>query len=337
MPSKDQHGDPLNGEIIMTNGLHCSALNQRGAVLPWLLVVLLLVAAGVAGWYGWQYLQTNASDNDQLLIEIDRLALKQQEQREQYNGQALQLAERLNGIDHMLDERDRQFAEMQEGGVRRWLVGEAEALASLAGQRLLLTADLAATRRLLEGADATLARVSDPQVLVARKALAVDIEKVRGAEQIDIAALVLRLSAMQELVAELAVPALPLTPEADHALPQEPQWWQSVLYSLPIRIQHDPAGAALPLDVTQAALLRLTLEGSLQQAQLALLQARPQVYYAAIDQAAKLIRSRFASKDARAQHLLASLAELREEAVHQALPEIGAGLAAVRALKAGAQ
>jgi len=321
----------------MRNGLQCGAFNQRGAALPWLLVVLLLAAGGGAGWYGWQYLQASTADNDQLLVEIDRLASRQQEQREHYDGQALQLAERLNGIDHSLAERDRQLAEMQEGGVRRWLVSEAEALASLAGQRLLLTADLAATRRLLEGADTTLARVSDPQVLLARKALATDIEKVRGAEQIDIAALVLRLAALQELVAELAVPALPQTPQADHALPQQPQWWQSLLHSLPIRIQHDPAGATLPLDATQAALLRLTLEGSLQQAQLALLQARPQVYRAAIDQANNLIRSRFASQDARAQHLLASLAELREQAVDQALPEIGTGLAAIRALKVGSQ
>jgi uroporphyrin-3 C-methyltransferase len=316
---------------------HGTPAQLQGAALPWLLIVLLLIVIAGGGWYGWQFSTQLVEGRSTLAAELDRLAMAQQQQRERYDGQATQLVERLNSIDHSLDERDRQLAEMQEGGVRRWLVSEAEALASLAGQRLLLTADLAATRRLLEGADTTLARVSDPQVLVARKALAADIEKVRGAEQVDIAALVLRLAAMQELVAELAVPALPQEPQADHALPQEPQWWQSLLYSLPIRIQHDPAGTALPLDATQAALLRLALEGSLQQAQLALLQARPQVYRAAIDQAGALIRSRFTSKDPRAQHLLTSLAELRDEAVDQALPEIGAGLAAIRALKVGPQ
>ncbi|MCC1497411.1 uroporphyrinogen-III C-methyltransferase [Alcanivorax sp. 1008] len=318
----------------MTTGRR-DAFSQRGAALPWLLVLLLLVAAGGAGWFGWQWLNTSAADVDELLVEIDRLTLVQQEQREQYDDQVLLLAERLNGIDRMLEERDRQLQEMQQGGMRQWLVGEAEALASLAGQRLLLTADLAATRRLLEGADATLARISDPQTLTARRALATDIEAVRGAEQVDIPALVLRLAALQELVDELAVPALPVQPQADQALPDDALWWQRLVHSLPIRIQHDEQAAPLPLDATQAALLRLALDGSLQQAQLALMQARPQVYDAALDQADRLIRSRFAGNDSRARHLLASLADLRDQAVHQALPEIGSGLAAIRALKAG--
>ncbi|MEE4249651.1 MAG: uroporphyrinogen-III C-methyltransferase [Alcanivoracaceae bacterium] len=318
----------------MTTGRR-DAFSQRGAALPWLLVVLLLVAGGGAGWFAWQWLEAGAENVDELLVQVDKLALVQQEQREQYDDQVLLLAERLNGIDRMLEERDRQLQEMQQGGMRQWLIGEAEALASLAGQRLLLTADLAATRRLLEGADTTLARISDPQVVNARRALATDIEAVRGAEQVDIPALVLRLAAMQELVAELAVPALPAQPESQQALAPDAVWWQRLLHSLPIRVEHDPQDAPLPLDATQAALLRLSLDGSLQQAQLALMQARPQVYDAALDQAENLIRSRFAGSEPRARHLLASLADLRDQAVHQALPEIGAGLAAIRALKAG--
>jgi len=93
----------------------------------------------------------------------------------------------------------------------------------------------------------------------------------------------------------------------------------------------------LPLDAQQAALLRLSLDNSLQQAQLALLQARPQVYQAALDQADALIRNRFDASEARARHLLSSMNELRQQAVAQALPEIGAGLAAIRALKMGPQ
>lgn len=314
---------------------HGTPAQLQGAALPWLLVILLLLVTVGGGWYGWQFATQLADDRSSLMTEIGRLTVTQQEQREQYDDQVALLAERLNGIDRMFEERDRQLADMQEGGMRRWLIGEAEALASLAGERLLLTADLKATRRLLEGADATLARISDPTILNARRALAADIEAVRGAEQIDIPALVLRLAALQELVGELAVPALPVEPQAEYALADDAVWWQRLLHSLPIRVQHDPEGAPLPLDATQAALLRLSLDGSLQQAQLALMQARPAVYDAALDQAESLIRSRFVASEPRARHLLASLADLRDQAVHQALPEIGAGLAAIRALKAG--
>ena len=317
---------------------HGTPARTQGAALPWLLVMLVLVAAVVGGWFGWQFVEKLADQRSALLMQIEQLTATQQQQREQYDDQVALLAERLNGIDRMFEERDRQLTAMQEGGMRRWLVGEAEALASLAGERLLLTADLKATRRLLEGADATLARISDPKVMAARRALAVDIEAVRGAEQVDVPALVLRLAALQALVAELTVPALPAaTPTAGNALPADADWWQRLLHSMPIHIQHDPIGAPLPLDAQQAALLRLSLDNSLQQAQLALLQARPQVYQAALDQADALIRSRFDPSEARARHLLSSINELRQQAVEQALPEIGAGLAAIRVLKVGPQ
>lgn len=317
---------------------HGTPAQLQGAALPWLLIMLLLGVAVGGGWYGWQFAAQLADERSALMAELGRLTVAQQQQREQYDDQVALLAERLNGIDRMFEQRDRQLTAMQEGGMRRWLVGEAEALASLAGQRLLLTADLKATRRLLEGADATLARISDPKVTAARRALAVDIEAVRGAEQVDVPALVLRLAALQSLVAELTVPMLPVAaPAPDDALPADADWWQRLLHSMPVRIRRDPVGTPLPLDAQQAALLRLALDNSLQQAQLALLQARPRVYQAALDQADDLIRSRFDASEARARHLLSSLNELRQQAVEQALPEIGAGLAAIRALKVGPQ
>src|SRR5690606_17283726 len=130
----------------------------------------------------------------------------------------------------------------------------------------LLTADLAATRRLLEGADATLARISDPRVVPARRALAADIEAVRAAEQVDVAALVLRLAALQELVAGLVVPVQAAVPEPVPEEHAEQSWWQSLIASLPIHIERDVSLQALPLDAQQAALLRLALDNSLQQA-----------------------------------------------------------------------
>mgnify|MGYP006143994221 CR=1 FL=1 len=322
---------------LMTNRLLPGVSLQRGAALPWLLMLVLLAGAVAAGWYGWQLTGELADERSELMAELQRLNISQQQQREQYDDQVALLAARLNGIDQMLEDRDRQLTALQEGGMRRWLIGEAEALASLAGERLLLTADLAATRRLLEGADATLMRISDPQVMAARRALAADIEAVRGAEQVDVPALVLRLAALQELVAELAVPALPEEPVSEEIVDEQSSWWQRVLYSLPVRISRDPLNSPLPLDAQQAALLRLALDNSLQQAQLALLQARPQVYQAALDQADALIRSRFVPSHARARHLLSSINELRDQAVQQALPEIGGGLAAIRALKTGPQ
>jgi uroporphyrin-III C-methyltransferase len=309
--------------------------SQRGAVSPWWLVMVLLLALGGVGWYGWQWLDNEHQMRVAMQAELDRLTRDQEEAEASFRQQGAEIALRIDTLDRMIDERDQQWRAMQEGGQQQWLMSEAEALASLASQRLLLTADLAATRRLLESADMALTRISDPAVITARRALAIDIEAVRGAEQVDVAAVVLRLAALQQLVAELAVPAQPVLPEPAEPLPAAPTWWQRLLHSLPIRIQRDPGQSVLPLDQQQAALVRLALDNSLQQAQMALLQARPSVYHAALDQAERLLVGRFPGTDPRARQLRAALDELRTEAVQQALPEIGRGLTAIRDLKAG--
>ncbi|MFN3713729.1 MAG: uroporphyrinogen-III C-methyltransferase [Alcanivoracaceae bacterium] len=309
--------------------------SQRGAALSVLLWLILAAAIGFLGWQGWRHIELAGQSRDQLATDLQELAGQYEELALQCEERDEVLAERLSSVDRLLDDQTRQFKALQEGGQQNWLMGEAESLASLAGQRLLLTADLVATRRLLESADAALSRISDPAVMPARRALAVDIEAVRGAEQIDIPAVVLRLAALQLLVAELAVPAAPVVIEPVRSLPESPTWWQRLLHSLPVRIQRDGDQSILPLDQQQAALLRLALDNSLQQAQLALLQARPAVYLAALEQADRLLVSRFPLADARVRQLRTALDELKTEAVHQALPDIGRGLAAIRDLKAG--
>jgi uroporphyrin-III C-methyltransferase len=311
-----------------------TSISQHGGALPWFLLFVLLLAALAGGWHGWQAMEHSQAAQGKTTLQLDSLLQAHEESVRAQQQQANLLQERLNTVERMLDDRDRQLKAMQEGGQRNWLLGEAEALAALAGQRLLLTADLAATRRLLESADKTLARINDPEVVTARRALAEDIEAVRGAEHVDVVALVLRLAAMQSLVAELAVPVVAEEPRAVVPLTEDALWWQRILHSLPINIQRQQ-DTPLPLDQQQAALLRLALDNSLQQAQMALLQGRAAVYHSALDQAEALIRSRFAPGDPRARHVLASLTELKEEAVHQALPDIGEGLAAIRQLKAG--
>ncbi len=169
------------------------------------------------------------------------------------------------------------LTDLKSGGQRLWLINEARALASLASQRLLLTQDALAARRLLKAADETLARLDDPAVLPARKALALDMETLSGASQVDVQGMVLRLGALRELVVELAVPA-EASPERETPDVDQP-WWQDVLDRMPVTVRRHEGAVPLPLSGEQASLVRLTLDGSLQQAQLALMQGalRPMV------------------------------------------------------------
>jgi uroporphyrin-3 C-methyltransferase len=224
------------------------------------------------------------------------------------------------------------LTDLKSGGQRLWLINEARALASLASQRLLLTQDALAARRLLKAADETLARLDDPAVLPARKALALDMETLSGASQVDVQGMVLRLGALRELVAELAVPAEASPPERDTPDVDQP-WWQDVLDRMPVTVRRHEGAVPLPLSGEQASLVRLTLDGSLQQAQLALMQGRAEAYGQAVENARSTLEQWFRDDDPRAAQMQATLKEMGGASVAQALPQIGNGLAAIEALK----
>ena len=307
---------------------------QQGAAMLKLVFILLLTVVGASGWLAWQTLTPLLDRYQSALAQVAVLEQQQAEQKNLIDQRHAWVRQQLDDVAVEFSQRDEQLKAMQDGGQRHWLLGEAEALASLAGERLLLTADINASRRLLESADNTLARVADPATVPARRALAQDIEALRGAGQVDLVAVVLRLSALQELIADLAVPAKALVLDEPEALPADVSWWQRLLHSMPVRVTSLDS-APLPLDAQQAVLVRLALDSSAQQAQLALLQSRPVVYRQALQQLITMAQTHLPAGDPQVRQLISSAGELKSEAVEQALPEIGAGLAAIRALRAG--
>ena len=66
-----------------------------------------------------------------------------------------------------------------------WLLAEAEYLARLARQRLQTERSVKSPLALLESVDAILSQIDDPNLLVARNAVAEDITKLRLVADID--------------------------------------------------------------------------------------------------------------------------------------------------------
>ena len=311
---------------------HRAFHRQQGLSLwPLLIVLIVLAALAAAGWWGWQQWRVLEQDRRASQGEISdlRSELNRESQR---RDRALQEIRESQDRIEAARARDREaLADVRQGGQRLWLINEAESLAALAGQRLMLTGDAEAARRLLQAADQTLARLDDPQALPARKALAVDIEKLNGARQVDVEAMVLRLGALQALIPELAVPERQAPPAEETE--QDAGWWQRLLNHLPVTVRRHEGEVPLPLTETQAATVRLTLDASLQQAQLALMQRRVRAYRQALDNAAAMLNQWFQEDQGRVRQMRAALEELGGQQVEQALPEIGAGLDAVRGLK----
>lgn len=312
--------------------LFISPRSQAGKALPALLIVLLLGGIAAGGWWGWQYYQQLVKAKSQLAEQV--VALNAQLSRQHGETQAALAALEKKQADLAAEQvRERRvLSDLQSGGQQQWLLNEARALASLASQRLLLTQDHHAALRLLQAADNVLVRLDTPEVLPAREALAVDMDALRAAAGADVQGAVLRLGALRQQVSALAVPATEAPPERD--LPDvDLPWWQDALQRLPISVHHHEGPVPLPLNQEQAMLVRLTLDGSLQQAQLALMQGRAKAYQQAIDNARQTVSQWFRVDDPLAQHFSVTLKQMDQEQWSYRLPEIGRGLAAIEVLR----
>lgn len=296
----------------------------------WLMLLILLVlGGGVYGWYHldiWPTGQIGATGAlEEQAARIDGLESARQDLQREHRARLDALAEQQSRLAARLEE-------IEKGGRQSWVLGEAEALASLARQRLLLTGDVSAAERLIVAADELVAELDDPGLMPIREALARDREALASAPKVDVEGLALRLSALQQQIPGLVMPRRErslASPEDQHDqdLPQGLARW---LKGLPLTVRRYDQRVPLPLDQQEQQLVRLSLEMSLQEARLALLQGRSENYRIALSQARIVLSEWFASGPV-VDGFDDALAALEQQPIARARPDIGAGHAAIRA------
>ena len=174
-----------------------------------------------------------------------------------------------------------------------------------------------------------------------RKAVARDVERLKAAPQIDIAAYAARLD---ELAA--TIDALPLTAETRPAdVPRKPatadgdawtrlarEFWRD-LRDL-VRIQRIDAVEAVPLAPSQTYFLRETLRLRLLGARVALLARNDRSYRADLKAARDWLTRYFDARSENVTTALATLRQLQEQAAGIEPIDLAGSLDAVRALRA---
>lgn len=336
---------------------------SRGTVL--LLLVVLLIAAGLAVWLWQQWRQQLAQVQDvqaQIAQQSNQLAGL----REQLGGQLTAALERAEARERELRQ---QVAELQGGQARLsqqvegqqqrlaslsttsredWLLAEAAYLLSIANQRVLMerTADNAVA--LLRSADERLQQVGegtgDAAVFAIRKALSLDLAALEKVEPVDKEGIYLRLYALAQSVDDL--PRLQLaefandseTPAAPVDAQGESGWTDRIWRGLRnlagsldryVRIDDVKAPAKPLVDSYATRLASLNVRLLLEQAQLALLQDEPTVYRHSLEQAQSLLQSYYVESEQNSR-LRDALAELATMEVAPELPDISASLAQLR-------
>ena len=165
------------------------------------LIVALLAAAG--SYYLWQ--QQGAADVTDTKRNA-QLSSQQKALQERIDQTRNAFTESRGRVDTQLSQLEQQQTDLQDqiatlvkrsGRLRNdWFVAEAEYLIRLANHRLLLDRDVTTALVALQAADQRLQETGDPALLPARKALANDMRKLKGVQQLDIPGLSVQLSAL---------------------------------------------------------------------------------------------------------------------------------------------
>lgn len=286
-------------------------------------------------------LQQMKRANQQSQQQIQQLVSKQQQQTQSVRNQANDLSESLSNL-------RQQFNQMQGTSRDDWQLAEVEYMLRLANQRLLTEKDAQGVEAILVSADKILAGLDNYSLYPVREALAKDLVAVRAIPSIDLEGLYLQLSAL-----EGAINKLPLIPPAGYE-PEKPTQvttsdeekvddgffeyaqnhiaglWDGFTQYFRFSTDRDKP-VELLLTPNEELYLRHNLRLMLEQAQLALLQGKQEIYLNSLSKAELWVKNYFSLSSRDAESMLGQLAELQNVKLAQKMPDISGSLKAIKA------
>ncbi len=220
-----------------------------------------------------------------------------------------------------------------------FLLGEAYYLLKVAHDGLQYERNVQLAIKLLQSADQSIAKISDPKAYPIREALAADIVALQSAPQVDIAGIYAQLTALNEQMDKLPL----LSELSNHAATQaaaeadiQASWWRRGLSSLKqafdrIVVVRKNLPNSLPLIAPdQQVYLYQNLHAEIEKVQWALLHHQPEIYRLSLLQAEQWIKQ-FAQPDSPiTKQLLQNLTQLQQIDINPATPDIVNSLQALQ-------
>jgi uroporphyrin-3 C-methyltransferase len=320
------------------------------ATAPWVAVVVLLalIAAGVAGW------QDARRRSDALRLDVAQRLTAADAALAQVQAKAADLGNQLRDAQAKLALLETRVAESQSQQAAleslyrdlapsrdELALNEAEQVLVLASQQLALAGNVQAALAAVQLADAKLGRMDRPQWTPLRRSLARDIDALKAVPYVDVAGIAAKLD--QALT---SVDLLPLA--KDERLPASPRdaeianeaAWQKFLRDVwaevksLVRIEVSDRPAAPLVSPAQAYFLRENLRLRLLSARLALLSHDDTSFKADLAAANAWLRQYFDLRAKPVEAVSSVLAQIALTPMPGAMPDLSRSLDLVRTQKA---
>jgi uncharacterized protein HemX len=333
-----------------------SARGGPGRVAFLLLFLLTLAATGVLGWLWWQqreHATQQAAERDALLQKLEaRLSALETASGEQ--------ATRLSDQSRLSDRNGTDIAALQSriestlalmsrisedlsGGRTRFQLASVEHLLMLANDRLQLEHDVKSALTALDSADASLARLSDPQLFPVREALAQERSALRAVPVPDLASASLTLASLIDRVDSLPlISHAPAHFESDDARDGAPDsvdsGWRRLVSAVRTAARSlftirrdDNARAMRLLPPESEAIVYQVLTLKLEGARVALLTGNSVALREEARSASEWLDAQFKATDPGTLAMKAELERLQTLDLQPPLPDISRSLTALRA------
>jgi uroporphyrin-3 C-methyltransferase len=323
----------------------------RGSRASWLAIIAVALAAALAALFWIDTRQRISATQEELArrlrsIEDDArdarsIARQSQESLRDAQGKLAQLEGRLAESQSQQLALEALYQELSRNR-DEWQLAEIEQVLAIASQQLQLAGNVRAALLALQLAESRLARADRPQFLPVRRALARDIERLKGLPAIDFPALSSRIDT---LVA--AVDTLPLafderaerSAASKEAAKAAGFWarlgaemWGELKHLVTVRRMNAPEPPLLPPD--QAYFLKQNLRLRLLSARLSLLARDEAGYREDLRAAQAWLRDYFDVRSKPVADALAQLKQLSSATISFEMPTISESVQAVRSFQA---
>lgn len=335
--------------VQTSNPNSSSVKSSAGRTLVGLLLLLVVVVGGFAGYQYWEMqrlkliLSAQSAANDKARLTLEKKVTDSLE------TQTKQVDANLADLTQRLELTSSKVLALTNQGHDDWKLAEVDYLLRMANQRILMEHEASDSLALAESANGVLAELQNADLFSARKKLTEEIEALKLANKVDREGIYLQLLAITQQIESLPlIEPLYEDEEEGAELPEmidettgQPielsLWdrtknlgkraWHKLSTYVRVRDQGRRVDAILPPE--DQMYLKQNLRLMLEQAQIGLLREEQHVYQASLDKASNWIHEYYPLND-QSQIVLNDLEQLKKNNVQQPLPDFSGSAAMIK-------